>query len=235
MVPYSRNIETNRTLYGKIRSTKTVIFDSVNTIVANPDFNPPVEKPDNLFGELDDDRTDAQDDEDNELYAASDASSVDVYDSAVEGLLEIADMGSLNEVPTPQTVIPAPPSKYFSKNKATNPKPPVIPSKANIPHQYGTRQRFRFDGSHPLHGTEVNHTYRCLVVTDDAEPPPIAEMSKILRIIAYDDDGCASNPFLDPNMQHFSLFQQVLRINRLSWRDDPSIHYKFQQAIRVPK
>ena len=36
VVPYSRNPQTNRTLYGKIRSTKTVRFDSVNTIVVNP-------------------------------------------------------------------------------------------------------------------------------------------------------------------------------------------------------
>ena len=114
---------------------------------------------------------------------------------------------------------------------AKDPKTPVVPSRGSIPHQYGTRQRVRFDDINPLHGTEVNNTYRCIVVTDDIEPPSIAEMSKHLRVIAYDDDGCALLPFLE----HFSVFQQVLSTNRLSWKDDPSIPRKFQQAIRVPK
>ena len=79
-------------------------------------------------------------------YTASNASSMDVYDSVVEDLLKLADMGSLSEVPTPPTVIPTPPQSV-SVESAPYPKPSGIPSRAQIPHQYGTGQRVRFDDS----------------------------------------------------------------------------------------
>ena len=144
-------------------------------------------------------------------------------------------MGSPSDTPTTQLVAPSVPIKGTPVITTKNPIPPVAPACVGIPLRYESRQRVRFDGSFPLHGTEVNRTYRCLVLTDDGRPPPISEMSKILRVIEYDSDGCALLPYLDPNQQHFSTFAQVLSINRLSWRDDPSIPQKFQQAIRFPK
>ena len=148
-------------------------------------------------------------------------------------------MGSSDNAPPPPTVIPEPlPSAPVKAAK--DPKPPVVPSRVGIPHQYGTRQRVKFDEKNPLHGTEVDHTFRCLVVLNDDDSymtvsPPIAEISKILRVIEYDTVGCALLPALDPNMQHYSVFKQILSINRLSWRDDPSIPRTFRQAIKVPK
>ena len=60
----------------------------MNTIVINPDSISQDEDPENPFGELDADIQDAQDAEDNELYADSADSSVNVYDFILEGLLE---------------------------------------------------------------------------------------------------------------------------------------------------
>ena len=41
---YSRNIQTNRIMYGETRSTKTVVFDSVDNIVVSPDATAQLEK-----------------------------------------------------------------------------------------------------------------------------------------------------------------------------------------------
>ena len=70
----------------------------------NPNDSSTVDEPDNPFGELDEECGDAPDEE--EVPTGSVLSSGDVYDSAVEGLLEVVDMGSLSEAPTPQTVTP---------------------------------------------------------------------------------------------------------------------------------
>ena len=60
-------------------------------------------------------------------------------------------------------------------------------------------------------------------------------MSRILKVMEYDEEGIAVDSFIDPNQQYFSIFEHALRNNRLSWRDDLSIHQRFHQAAGNPE
>ena len=89
VVPYSRNIQTNRIIYGKIRSTKSVVFDSVDSIGVSPDTTVQLEEPINPFGELEEEHDEYDSDED--VFYEIDTNPRDVYDSAVDGLIEVVE------------------------------------------------------------------------------------------------------------------------------------------------
>ena len=83
VVPYSRNIQTNRIVYGKIRSIKSVIYDLVDDIVVSPNTTVQLEGPNNPFGESVEDPDD--DDSDEDVYCEYETSPKEVYDAAVDG------------------------------------------------------------------------------------------------------------------------------------------------------
>ena len=105
-----------------------------------------------------------------------------------------------------QPVPPAPHSDAPVKPDR-NPTPGVPSFQTSASHRYNMGQRVQFNRRNPLHDSEVNHTYRCYVATDDAESPTYIDKSKNLKF--SDEDIREAVKFSYRSIVDFFQYLQV--------------------------